>query len=154
MPCSQWDASRPRSEDVRVIGPVLRFRLLRPRGTRRFGGGLTGPASSRYSRSARPGVGGELLITGSPAGIPPPRFHFPSPPSRKRERLFLFISLLSWGSAITLRSVHVLPAAHNKAILSSRGRPQLRHRRRRRDSLSSRKLPIDYAFSKLDKSLL
>lgn len=44
MPCSQWDARRPGSEDVRVIGPLLRFRLLRPRGTR-FGG-LTEPVLS------------------------------------------------------------------------------------------------------------
>lgn len=44
MPCSQWDTGRPGSEDVRVIDPLLRFRLLRPRGTR-FGG-LTEPVLS------------------------------------------------------------------------------------------------------------
>lgn len=147
MPCSQWDASRPRSEDVRVIGPLLRFRLPRPRGTR-FGGDLTGPTSSRYSGSARPGVGGELLITDSPAGAP----------------LHPFIPLFSVAQARkSLLAVQPSPCARYtccppRIIRPSfpLGRPQLRHRRRRRDSdsLSSRKLPIDHPFFKLDKSLL
>jgi len=95
MPCSQWDARRPGSEDVRVIGPLLRFRLLR--GTR-FGGPAE-PVSSRYSGSGRLGVGGELLITGSPAGENAPRVA-PRAPYRASSRR---------GPAISLYVVHVLP---------------------------------------------
>ena len=77
------DARRPGSEDVRVIGPLLRFRLLRSRRPR-FGAPLLLPLplvtqSSRYTaKRCLPGVGGELLITDLPAA---PLAHLAAPPS-------------------------------------------------------------------------
>lgn len=73
MPCSQWDARRPGSEDVRVIGPLLRFRLLRPRGTR-FGG-LTEPVLSlQWKRPSwcRRGATDYRLACRSPSPRPSP----------------------------------------------------------------------------------
>lgn len=105
MPCSQWDARRPGSEDVRVIGPLLRFRLLRPRGTR-FGG-LTEPVLSlQWKRPSwcRRGATDYRLACRSPSSRPYPA----------RRPLSL---LAAQRLAITLYSVHVLPAVHNKTVL-------------------------------------
>lgn len=83
MPCSQWDARRPGSEDVGVIGPLLRFRLLRPRGTR-FGG-LTEPVLSlQWKRPSwcRRGATDYRLACRSPSPRPSPLRAAPfAPPS-------------------------------------------------------------------------
>jgi len=87
MPCSQWDARRPGSEDVRVIGPLLRFRLLRPRGTR-FGG-LTEPVLSlQWKRPSwcRRGATDYRLACRRPSSHPSPyRFSLPSSFSRSSD---------------------------------------------------------------------
>lgn len=154
MPCSQWDARRPRSEDVRVIGPLLRFRLLAAAGhpiRRRLN--RTNVFSLQWKRLSwcRRGATDYRLTCRSPA----PRFTSSSLPPRKRERLFSFIvaPLVVQPSPCT-RYTCCLPRIIRPSF--PLGRPQLRHRRRHRDSdsLSSQKLPIDYPFSKLDKSLL
>jgi len=108
MPCSQWDARRPGSEDVRVIGPLLRFRLLRPRGTR-FGG-LTEPVLSlQWKRPSwcRREATDYRLARRSPAPRPLPRERAPSSPASRAPR----------GPTTRHHLVHVLLAAHNKAVL-------------------------------------
>lgn len=66
-------AGRLRSEDVRVIGPLVRFQPLHSSHARksRFEGPPTSPLGSRYttSRGNANSVGGELLIT-EPSATP------------------------------------------------------------------------------------
>lgn len=140
MPCSQWDARRPGSEDVRVIGPLLRFRLLRPRGTR-FGG-LTEPVLSlQWKRPSwcRRGATDYRLACRSPL--------FASHPAPSTLPLEL---LAVQRLAITLYLVHVLPAAHNKAILmfdAPRSVAVVAVDGDTSFSEASRKLPADYLSS-------
>lgn len=103
MPCSQWDARRPGSEDVRVIGPLLRFRLLRPRGTR-FGG-LTEPVLSlqwkRPSWCRRGATDYRLARRREPF---PPRARRAFSPPRGPARPLAITSRLVRGTRVTCRT--------------------------------------------------
>lgn len=64
-PGPQWDARRPASEDVRVIGPPVRFRL--PLRATADSIRLSNISNQSSLVTLRVGVGGELLITDLPA---------------------------------------------------------------------------------------